>query len=215
MASDRLKLPPSPVKRTPSPTIKLVSPLPEEIRQDGREIIERLETTNRTSPGFLATAGRAATSSQLSSRERTENTRTIKERVRSTENLSGKGLLAADLIKNLQFQVNPATNAPIPRVVSAGIGQNSSEKIQSKRPHSENSTRILTPPVNNNFTRRGSLPAPTLKQKSRAARSILRKYSRGSQPEENGIIEYINDEVCNFVFKFQLCILIYDVNVFC
>ena len=198
MASNRLKLPPSPAKRTPSPTIKRVSPLPEEIRRDGREIIERLETTNRASPGFLSTAGRAATGFQLSSRERTEDTRTIKERVRSTENLSGKGLLAADLIKNLQSQLKPPTNAPIPRAVSAGIRGKSSDKIQSERPHSENSTRMLTPFVNNNFSRRGSLPVPTLQQKSREARNILRRYSRGNQ-DENGIVEHIHDEVCNFV----------------
>ena len=189
MASDRLKLPPSPIKRTPSPTNKIILPFPEEKRKHSQEILEKLRTTTRSSPTFLTTGGRSPTCIQFSSMKKPENTQTIQEKVRSTDNLSGKGLLAADLIKNLQSQQKDPASSPLLRAGSAGTQGKASNVYPTRRPHSENSDRLLVP-VASNLGRRGSLPAPTLKQKSRAAKDILRKYSGGTSSDLNTSREY-------------------------
>ena len=196
MASDRLKLPPSPNKRTLSPTRRLSSPFSEEKREDGYQILQKIQSPNKSYPGFLSSTGRATTSFPFSSEKRPDDVKTVKAKVRSTESLSGKGLLAADLIKNLQSQQTSVVQSS--RAVSAKLHEKPAglNAAQSKRPHSENSTRLLTPSAGN-LGRRGSLPAPNLKQKSRAARDILKKYNVGNKCPENNLNEHGSDEVWN------------------
>ena len=193
MASDRLKLPPPISKRTPSPAISITSPYPEDKRKDGRDILERLQATSRSSPNLLTAASRTATPFQVKSSERSENVKTIRERVRSTDNPTGKGLLAADLIKNLQSQQKSLANAQFLRAASAGL-HGHTNIAQAQRPHSENSARLLTPDASN-FGRRRSLPAPCVKQKSRVAKDILKKYSVGMKSEESPLTEYNCEKV--------------------
>lgn len=192
MAADRLRLPPSPGKRTPSPATRISLVPPEERRQEGYEILRKIQAVNVSS--FLT--GRPATSYPISATQKPEDTKTVKGKVRTADSISGKGLLAADLIKNLQYQQASTVNNASQRAISARLRKEPRhlDAIPIERPNSEITTHHLAP-ISSDMVRRSSLPAPTLKQKSRAAKDILRKYSSSGKLEEDGMSENVNNEV--------------------
>lgn len=195
MASDRLRLPPSPRGRT-SPTRRRGSAA-SETRPDGLKILQQIQTTYLPPSDLPMSASRSTTGSQIApDRNKHEDIRTIKEKVRKTDCLTGKGLLAADLIKNLQSQKNLTAARPFNRAVSAGVHERRpvTDVKQMQRPRSENSNQRT---ASNGFNsgRRCSLPAPTLKQKARVADDILRKYNCGDETNNKALTQSSNTEV--------------------
>ena len=192
----------SSVSKIDTPIKKKIAISIEKREREASFLLEKLQTRNRpkSGPTHPAATGTGSTLSAL----RTEDVKTVKGIVKSAENLSGKGLLAADLIKNLQSQntssqrrgsqgyqsfveTKDAKKSLSPRLcltsaakrqVKSARYKNTEEvsvhRLDVPRPKSEVSTR--QPELTGDLLRRASLPSSDFRNKRLAAASILSKY---------------------------------------
>ena len=116
MASERSRSRQSPEIRLHPPQRRQSAAGIEEKVKDGHAILQRLQSNSRPTSSSLHSRERRKSCVLFGEKSHGEDVKTIRGKVRSTESLSGKGLIAADLLKNLKSQ-----GGLMPRKQSSGL----------------------------------------------------------------------------------------------
>lgn len=140
MASEKSRSRQSPEIRLHPPQRRKSVVSVEEKVKDGNAILQRLQSKSRPTSSSLLSQERRKSCFPFGEKTHGEDVKTIRGKVRSTESLSGKGLIAADLLKNLKSQ-----GGLMPRKLSNGLLTVGNEP---QRCHTASDVRRSPSPVN-------------------------------------------------------------------